>query len=366
VRTERTRERSGTSDPEPVPVKILLSGPSAQTFHTHIFLGLCFLLLLPACSTPGSLKSKPDEQSRPSRPYVQVSEVDSNLVELKVAVRKFVPARGPGPAVWLSGVTHIGDSNYFAAMQAHLDAQSLVLYEGVSRVPSRPPTRGVQAAADPATPTRTAHARRPTFQSSLASSLGLAYQLEAINYHRPHFRNSDLTVPELRRLLAELEAASGQTGASSSFDQLLEMMEGGSFFDSLLQVGLRFLSSTPKLQALSKLALIEVLGDLEGDPSRMRGLQPQFRQLLEVLLEKRDQKLITELKKQLPEVGSHGSIALFYGTGHMADLEMRLREELHYRLEGELWLTAFSVDLTRADISRPEREFLRAALKKQL
>jgi len=37
------------------------------------------------------------------------------------------------------------------------------------------------------------------------------------------------------------------------------MMGAGSFWDGLLQIALRFLGSNPKLQGMSKLALVEVL-----------------------------------------------------------------------------------------------------------
>src|SRR5882724_6110403 len=64
-------------------------------------------------------------------PYVRASGGESNLLELQIAARRFVPARGKGPTVWLTGVSHIGTSNYFAALQRHLNAQTLVLFEGV-------------------------------------------------------------------------------------------------------------------------------------------------------------------------------------------------------------------------------------------
>jgi hypothetical protein len=50
----------------------------------------------------------------------------------------------------------------------------------------------------------------------------------------------------------------------------------------------------------------------------------------------------------------------------MPDLERRLRQELHYRPAGQLWLTAFSVDLAQTRITVSERAFLHDLLRHQL
>src|SRR5688572_14490036 len=77
-------------------------------------------------------------------PYLRVARPTTNLTELQVAVRQFVPRGGTQPVIWLAGVSHVGESNYYARLQKLLDAQELVLYEGVtdraSRAANRPPS----------------------------------------------------------------------------------------------------------------------------------------------------------------------------------------------------------------------------------
>src|SRR5258708_1816052 len=96
---------------------------------------LFFSLLLAGCRSPAS---KGQSTLHPPEPYVRVSTAESNLIQLQIAVRQFVPLHGHGPAIWLTGVSHIGDSNYYAALQRHLDAQTLVLFEGVSERARQP------------------------------------------------------------------------------------------------------------------------------------------------------------------------------------------------------------------------------------
>ena len=203
-------------------------------------------------------------------------------------------------------------------------------------------------------------------QSSLAASLGLVFQLEAIDYDRTNFRNSDLSVGQLRGLIARQRAGAGEVGATQSFESLLQILEGGSLLDVVLQVGLRFLGANPKLQAMSKLALIETIAQMKGDPSQLRGLPPQMKQLLAVLIEQRNQKVVDDLKAELREMSRDSSIAVFYGTGHMPDLEMRLRKQLRYKPAEQQWLTAFSVNLAQAGISQGELGFIRDFVKREL
>ncbi len=328
-----------------------------------ISLAVTLSLLLSACSTPRQTQTDSraaNEVLSPPAPYVRIAQPDSNVVQLQIAVRQFAPARRPGPAVWLAGVSHLGESNYYAVLQQHLDAQTLVLFEGIRDEAARTPetTNSEDGSAPRATQTG-----GWSLQSSMAAALGLVFQLEAIHYDRPNFRNSDLSVHELRQLLAEQRAAPGQPGAGPSFESLLQVMQGDSFLDSVLQLGLRFLGANPRLQALGKLALLETIAQIQGDPAQLRGLSPELKQLLDVLVQQRNQKVIDDLRDELKELGPRDSVAIFYGTGHMPDLESRLRQELHYRPVGQRWLTAFSVNLAQAGISDTERQFIHNFVK---
>jgi hypothetical protein len=328
-----------------------------------IFVGLGFLAA--ACTAPRlggpGLASGPQI---PPEPYVRVCCADSNLVQLQVALRRFAPARKGRPVVWLAGVSHIGDTNYNAAMQRLLGAQTLVLFEGISG----PANQGPDAPDLPgaAAPTQHSAGGQSSLQSALAAALGLVFQLEAMDYDQPNFRNSDLTIPELRQLLARRSAASGTSGAEASFEGLLQTMQGDSLLDALVQMGLRLLGASPKLQAWGRLALIDVLDQIQGDPSRLGRLPPDLKQLLEVLLLERNRKVLADLRAALRSMGRRDSVAIFFGAGHMPDLEQRLRRDLRYHPAGQLWLTAFSVDLARAGISPPERQFIHHLVQAEL
>ena len=70
-----------------------------------LFLGLFGLLGL---SVPALAQAQEQAANEDQAPYMRILEDDKALT-LEIAARKFIPAQGKGPVVWLSGVIHIAD-----------------------------------------------------------------------------------------------------------------------------------------------------------------------------------------------------------------------------------------------------------------
>lgn len=311
---------------------------------------------------------------------MRVQRPDAGTVQLQIAVRKFLPARGHGPAVWLAGASHIGETNYYASLQTHLDAQTLVLYEGVGEHPRKPRHRSGLNSSNVPPPTSRASDGKETgvasLQETMAKSLGLVFQLQAIDYERTNFWNSDLSINEIQSLMQPgRKLVSGDTGLGkarrtegddSAFQDLLGAMDGSSVFGALANGIFQIIGSSTKLQAMTKLALIEVFGQLRGDMAQMQGLPPEMKRLFEVLIRERNKVVIVDLKEELRHAGRADSISVFYGAGHLADLEKRLRDELRYVPVDEFWLPVFSVNPEQAGLSNFELTLLRSVLRSQL
>jgi hypothetical protein len=289
-------------------------------------------------------------EAAPPQPYTRVTDADSNTVQLQIALRKFVPAHQPGPVIWLAGVMHVAEPDYYHTLQHFLDSQTIVLYEGIDP-DSHPHHVHDPIASDPNAPEPV---RRPTpntnsgysMQSTLARSLGLVFQLEAIDYDRTNFLNSDLSVQEIQGIMAEgyRPARPGEEGSNNvSFDTLLQIMDGSSFLGSLFKMGLNFMATSPKLQAVAKLTLIEAVGRLKGDLSDVQGLPQDWKHLLKVLIEARNQHLVRDLGGELKKIPATGSIA--------AD---------------EVWFPAFSVDTRQSGITPDEAQWVRTLIEGQM
>ena len=76
-----------------------------------------------------SIANKPYE----AKPYMRVIEdEDTGISQLQLQVRLFAPSdNSAGPTVALTGAIHVADKKFYALLQTFLEAQDLIMYEGV-------------------------------------------------------------------------------------------------------------------------------------------------------------------------------------------------------------------------------------------
>lgn len=334
-------------------------------FVKNAFIGISTSLLVLGLSgaelAQGSGKDSLD--STDPRPYMRVERSEGGAVSLQIAARKFVTSEEAGPAVWLVGVSHIGETNYYQTLQRYLEKQDIVLFEGVGYEEMQ------READDDGSDSKSGASDASSLQSTLAASLGLAFQLDAINYDRPNFRNSDISLDELTRLLTRQDRGS-DSGESSHTNQeflaLIQAMDGSSWMGKLLQVGLKMLGASPKLQAMSRLMLVELLGQIKGDLSEIQGMPPSLQEMMRVLIRSRNKVVMADLKQALDETPHPSSIAVFYGAAHMDDFEKRLKSERRFRFSEEKWFSAVTVDPEQGGLSKTELMMIRGLVSWQL
>jgi hypothetical protein len=266
---------------------------------------------------------------------------------------------------------------------------------------------------------------RPSIQAELAEALGLVFQFDGLDYDRTHFRHSDLSMTAMRRALAghppaDAEArpanptanpeSDGESGDSSEpvpqaeteapmpadagaddapkadgersarparksapatagqrqFRKVARLLDGSSLAASLLKFAMGVIDAHPRLRAITRLLLIETLGQLEGDLAQARGLPAGMKQMLRVLIHERNRAVVDELERALEADDPPGSISVLYGAGHMPDLEARLRDRLGYRPADQRWLRAFSVDREATGLGRAQVQMLRSTIRMQM
>ncbi len=171
-------------------------------------------------------------------------------------------------------------------------------------------------------------------QSKLARALGLEFQLTAMNYTRPTWRNSDLAVDEVQQKLEE-------SGASG--DALFSLMDGSSFGSKMLGFLLGFVERDPKMAMMIKLMLVETVSNAEVLAESQPGPLAQF---MKVIVVDRNTAVLDDLRTVIAEEKTVKSVALFYGAGHLPDMEARLETDFGYRFESERWFTAMDLDLS--------------------
>ncbi|MGQ0627464.1 MAG: hypothetical protein ACT4PL_05110 [Phycisphaerales bacterium] len=397
-------------------------------------------------------------------PYTRLREGDGGVVALEIASRSFRKVENGGegwPRIRLVGAVHIGDSSYYGALQTLLDANALVLFEGV-----KPPGTGaiveglddaakgkatekrgrflllvveqfrekegrfpkdfaelvregdkrwrtvvegclmdawgrglvlstVKKPADPESefeePEKYAAvvtsagadgqvgtgddvraegapvvmgkkgAGAGNIQAQMAKALGLTYQLDAMDSGKKQWRSCDMDVEELQQKMEE-------AGADSS--GLLKMLDGSSLMGRLAGWVLGMVGKNQQLSTMLKLMMVETLSRSEdllsgprggaGGGGPLAGMQA----MMKVILIDRNEVVVRDLRGVLEKERGLRDVAVFYGAGHMADLENRLVNDLGYVAEDTEWLSAIRVDPKDAGMSAAEVKALRERMKK--
>lgn len=371
--------------------------------------------------------------------YLRVQESDdSNQVELDVAARAFEPIDGDGPRIVLVGAAHIGDSVFYRRLQYLLDAQDVVLFEGVGLGdPDAAMPRGTPKELDARTERRgrliaaaivghksrmgsypedlealfaamepgTAEMLRPLavdgegeafkyeviagqrggaasfvlrsggieigpgdlmvragegpdsmagedgIQRVLARTLGVKFQLDAMDYSQEHWVNCDVTLDELQTMLED----AGLAGEGGNF---LQMMAGGGLMGALQGPLLGLLGSSTSMREIVKLVMIDVLGQAG---TMMESMPGPMGDLMGVLLHKRNDVVIERLAELVDEPGSVGSIGVFYGAAHLTGIEDAL-VEMGYRPVATHWVTAMGVDMQKSGVDPAQARSIRGMI----
>ena len=265
----------------------------------------------------------------PETVFLRATETQEKLSAIQTSSVEYRPVTGKGPGVWLVSVAHLGTPEYYAAIQKRLDAKTVVLFEGVGLED--------QMKAGPGAATHEAG-----IQKQLSNALGLVFQLDAIDYRRKHFVNSDLPFAgvekEVRERTETVEAP------NETYQMLMGAIQGSPQTMDMLKPMMAFLTASPEMRETTRLLLIEVLSRAEEMVGFAKSISPEMKDIFDVLLTERNAIVIRDLKTQIAKRQPGENIAVFYGAAHMPELANRLREELHYAPAAQVWDTAFTAD----------------------
>lgn len=258
----------------------------------------------------------PDTQSE----FTRLAHPTPKTEALETRAERLVPADGKGPIIWLVSAAHIGEASYYKAIQKLLDEQSLVLYEGVKK------DEPAKADADPKKPFPN---KGKSTYLEFAKAVGLDFQLDDIDYDRKTFKNCDLTWDEVKKLSAKEGKATRDT-----VNQVGQLLDANSAQARMLEAVLTEIRKDPAEQAAMRVFLAEFLSK-PGAMDKILGSQTT-----NVLIRERNAKVLHELRND----ASQPSIAIFFGAGHMADMEHRLIVNDHYRPQESVWFQAITAD----------------------
>jgi len=251
-----------------------------------------------------------------------VDRTDGVSVSQTMARKLVAPGK---PDVWLVGAAHIGAKQYYADLQELLDAQDTVLYEGVrsQKQPKAPPK------ADPNAPKQ--------FYQVLSDAIGLDFQLVDINYNRPHWINSDLTMEQLDAI----NSKAGK-GKPTMFNTVEQMLQPGSPQAKMMTSF--FQSAPPSIKEAFKIFLVDKISKMET--MLTAGSDPAT---IEVLLTARNKSVEDVFAQVMAGSEPPKSVGIFYGAAHLYDIQKALAAKYGYQATEQRWFTFAKADHKKLD-----------------
>lgn len=229
-----------------------------------------------------------------------------------------------GLTVDLIGVVHVGEKEYYEKLNELFKQYDALLYELVA-----PPNTKVPKDAKQRTPGSAVG----MMQTGMTDMLDLDYQLHYIDYHQDNFVHADMSPEQFAKKMEE---------------------RGESFFQMFMKAMGQSMAKQGKSGGSNDMAILSAMFSGNRSLELKRVMAEQFEDMetqMSMFEGKDGSTIITERNKVALQVlaaqikAGKKKIGIFYGAGHMADMEKRLLDEFGVERKGDTWLTAW--DLTK-------------------
>jgi hypothetical protein len=260
---------------------------------------------------------------------------DDRPLALETAIVHYVPKDASATPVQIDliGAVHVGDKSYYDELNRRFAGYDALLYELVAPPGAKIPKGGRQGKGS----------GHPigAMQDGMKSILELEHQLDKIDYTAKNFVHADMSPEEFSqtmedrgesftqmffRLLGQ-GAAQQATGKSNDFGLLM------AFFSRDRAVKL-------------KIAMAEQFENLEGQMAAFNGPEGS------TIITERNKKAFEVLAKELK--AGKKKIGVFYGAGHLPDMEQRLLKDFGMKRQSIEWGPAWSLSREGSKKDLPE------------
>ncbi len=253
--------------------------------------------------------------------FVRVQKEGKKLQAMQTAVVTYSnPADPNSPKVTLIGAVHVGESEYYSKLNNLFRQYDSLLFEMVMNpadgVPD-PKERGVSPVS--------------TIQVGMKDALGLAFQLDEVDYKAKNFVHADMTPQEFfgtmkRRKEGMMQMMFRSLGAG------IAMQSSGKSNDlSLITAAV---GDDP--QKGLRRAMAEQMVDMDGQMAALSGDDGKS-----TLITERNAKAFEVLDKEIKN--GKKNVGIFYGAGHLKDMHERLIKEYGMKPEKTEWLDAWNL-----------------------
>lgn len=268
-------------------------------------------------------RAQPAAEAAEETPFTRlVRDENDEPLALETAIVRYQRQPADDVYVDLIGAIHIGDGAYYEQLNERFEQYDALLYELVAPQGTRiPKGKGKSSLSGVG-----------QLQSGLKDLLGLEYQLEQVDYTPENFVHADMSPDQFSQTM-ERRGEDAVSLIARLLAQGIVQQTKTKGKNQDLNLLAAFLS--PNRALMLRRAMAEQFDDIGQSMVAFEG--PDGSTLIaernKVCLEVLDQQLKAGVKK----------IGVFYGAGHMADMERRLKDQFGLHPGDPEWIVAWDL-----------------------
>ncbi len=224
----------------------------------------------------------------------------------------------------LIGAVHVGEKEYYDALNKRFEQYESMLYELVAPEGTVIPKGGGRRDGVPTNPIA-------LMQKGMQTSLALEFQLEHIDYTKKNFTHADMTPEEFSESMVENDESLGGY-AARAIGQSMAMQSAGRGGDSM---GMLMAMFSKNKELRLRRAFAKQIQDMEAGMIVFEGREGS------TIIDHRNRKCLKILKQEI-ESGKR-NLAIFYGAGHLVSMEESLINDFGMKRGGQYWLEAWKL-----------------------
>ncbi|MHB1033896.1 MAG: TraB/GumN family protein [Pirellulales bacterium] len=284
-------------------------------------IGLVLLFLIGSVAEPGE---QPGKNAKDSGKFMRLSrDAMGEPVAMETAIVRYI-SRDCGkdaPTVDLIGAVHVADKSYYQQLNKDFEKYDVLLYELVAPEGTVVPKGGGESQSTLA-----------SFQKGMKNVLELEFQLDQIDYTKKNFVHADMSPDDFVKSMNK-RGESVWTMMFRIMGNAMAQQSKNPTKSSDLELLMALFNKNRAL--MLKRAMAEQFEDLEGAMGAFNGPDGS------TIITERNKVVMAALTKQL--AAGKKRIGIFYGAGHLPDMEKRLDADFGLGRIEERWLVAWNL-----------------------
>jgi hypothetical protein len=277
--------------------------------------------------TPKKTTKKRAKKPRESEHFMRIrKDHKGREIALETLITRYelTTEKGDRITVDLIGAVHIGEKTYFEALNKRFEQYESMLYELVAPEGTVIPKGGGRGEDFPTNPIA-------ALQIGMQSVLGLEFQLEHIDYTKKNFKHADMSPKEFAESMKKNDESISKY-AIRALGQSMAMQSAGKGGDSM---GMLIAMFSKNKELGMRRSFAKQIKEMEAGMVVFQGRDGS------TIIDHRNAKCMEVLKQEIAD--GKRNIAIFYGAGHLPDMQRRLMSDLKMKRGGQIWLEAWSL-----------------------